>query len=371
MLETYLKNVEKILNTFEMDTHDKKAYIQKLHQQINEKKHAGLSEEAILADLKEPRIIRQELSIDYIQKMRIPYINHLLKLIPLVLLIIYLATGFITGLWHPAWLIFLLWPVLVVLLESINDYDIHPLTSVSPLIILTAFLTLGVVFELWHPGWSLLFLMPFFPLLNSKKAFQKPYLFYALIFPTILIPSFFFLQFFLGQTTPYWALLGLSFLPLTLTASTKRHYLAFVLFILGIAVYMSLNLVLDTQMGLFALLSLPLSLFIAQPNQANYPNLYRPTTMGLCLLSGALYISLGLFLEGFLWAFVVFMLPWLWIQILRGNLKDKPVSIIATLLSVSLLAYLGGFLGHFAWAWLVLLLIPVTRIIEDIYVKKT
>lgn len=86
---------------------------------------------------------------------------------PLICLIIYLCCGFIGGIWHPTWLVFLMIPIIPFLL------GVKKLQHVYPLICVIAYIIIGIVWECWHPGWIIFLTIPvyyiLFPTYLRKK----------------------------------------------------------------------------------------------------------------------------------------------------------------------------------------------------------
>ena len=73
---------------------------------------------------------------------------------PIFITILYLLLGFVFGLWHPGWLVFLTVPL----------YYMKPKNAVerwsNPVMIVLIYLVLGFFFNLWHPGWMIFFAIP-------------------------------------------------------------------------------------------------------------------------------------------------------------------------------------------------------------------
>lgn len=369
MLERYLKKINSILNSFHMDEHDKKTYLNAIKQAINTEKKTTDDEAIILSNLKDPRIIVEELSMSYRRKTRIPFINIILKLIPWLLLGLYLLVGFTANLWHPTWLMFLLWPLLVVLLESINDYDIHPISSVSPMLILFLFLALGIIFNLWHPAWALLFLIPMFPLVNSRHSFTNKSVFYSLLMPLLILPLFVFLHYYLQTIHPIWILWLLLLLPVFIHGtSTPKIILGLGLFALGLMGYIIGYSFFNQEASLYFITLLFLAFIIAQPKRDSLGFLYRPTMISLCLIGLLAFFTFTLYLEGFSWAWVTVLIPLFYYHLIQGNFKRRPISLSTFFIAVACFALFGGYYGHFHFAWLVFLFIPIAKIVEAKYV---
>lgn len=98
---------------------------------------------------------------------------------PLVVVIVYLCIGFLAGVWHPTWLLFLLIPAYYMLVWSIGEKGKGGSTREVlqrfpfPVIIVIAYLVMGFAFRLWHPGWLIFLLIPLYysliPLIKDEE----------------------------------------------------------------------------------------------------------------------------------------------------------------------------------------------------------
>ena len=83
-------------------------------------------------------------------------------LYPIFITGLYLVLGFLFGLWHPGWLLFLTIPL----------YYMKPKTMterwLNPVMIVLIYLVLGFFFNLWHPGWMIFFAIPVAAILQKK-----------------------------------------------------------------------------------------------------------------------------------------------------------------------------------------------------------
>ncbi|MDP2426337.1 MAG: DUF1700 domain-containing protein [Candidatus Izemoplasmatales bacterium] len=94
--------------------------------------------------------------------------RHLLtSLSPFLATTAFLLIGFLSGYWHPAWLVFLLIPMLGII-ESNFKSCLHKITSLSPFLSVIAFVFLGMA-GLWNPGWLVFLSIPMLGLLHSKS----------------------------------------------------------------------------------------------------------------------------------------------------------------------------------------------------------
>ena len=85
---------------------------------------------------------------------------------PMVSLLVFLALGFIWGIWNQAWLVFIAIPVMPFLV-GLQKFKV---TFVA--LVFIAFIVLGI-FGYWHPGWLVFLLIPIyytlFPGINLNK----------------------------------------------------------------------------------------------------------------------------------------------------------------------------------------------------------
>jgi len=94
--------------------------------------------------------------------------------IPLVVVPVYLAMGFLMDLWHPGWLIFLAIPIYYQLASMAVITDIQKKLNRFPIAVLCVlvYLLLGFFLDAWHPGWLIFLLIPLYYVLVGA-AFGK------------------------------------------------------------------------------------------------------------------------------------------------------------------------------------------------------
>ena len=73
---------------------------------------------------------------------------------PTLITVLYLVLGFVFGLWHPGWLLFLTVPLHYLHFRSMKERLTHPVS------IVLIYLVLGCFFDLWHPGWLVFLIIP-------------------------------------------------------------------------------------------------------------------------------------------------------------------------------------------------------------------
>ena len=86
-------------------------------------------------------------------------------LIALICVIIFFVMGACFNLWHPAWLIFLLMPSLISLIQAIIQRNWR--IFAYPVFITFAYLALGFSHHAWHPAWILFLTIPLYYVLGS------------------------------------------------------------------------------------------------------------------------------------------------------------------------------------------------------------
>jgi hypothetical protein len=81
--------------------------------------------------------------------------------IGLIVAIIYVVVGVLTGKWHPTWLIFFAIPLYHWAVDVIKNKRIKGLpTFVAVVVSLTVFLAVGFSLQKWHPAWLVFFVIP-------------------------------------------------------------------------------------------------------------------------------------------------------------------------------------------------------------------
>ncbi len=80
-------------------------------------------------------------------------------------IILYLCLGFVWGLWHPGWLVFLLVPIVISVFEKGLKGFPYPIFTVG------VFLCLGCIWGYWHPGWLVFLTVPIYYTILSSKSF--------------------------------------------------------------------------------------------------------------------------------------------------------------------------------------------------------
>lgn len=86
-------------------------------------------------------------------------------LIVLICVLVYCVLGACFNLWHPAWLIFLIIPCVISLIEAISRRNWK--LFAYPLFATSMFLALGFFAHCWHPGWIIFITIPIYYVLGD------------------------------------------------------------------------------------------------------------------------------------------------------------------------------------------------------------
>jgi len=231
-------------------------------------------------------------------------------------LIIFMILGFWQGLWHPAWLIFLIVPV-VAIFSSVKTMRFTAfLTAVSPFIAVTAFVLVWYFAGLWNPIWLVFMIIPMIGVLNENKLWK------AVVFE-----------------------LG---------------------FLIAIGVYLFAGYQYgEWGYGLFAfLIPVGISLIFSDESMVVINRDNRNEWVFFLILL-VIYITVGC-LESSTWAYLwmIFLLMPMY-AIYRHAPKDTRLVAWMPFISVILFFSLGYFFTWWTFSWLAFLLIPMVAIIKN------
>ena len=87
-------------------------------------------------------------------------------IIPLVTTITYILLGALLDLWHPAWIVFLMIPVLITLIGSIVVKKMSAFAY--PVLVTAVYLLIGFLYDWWHPGWFLFLTIPVYYIIAEQ-----------------------------------------------------------------------------------------------------------------------------------------------------------------------------------------------------------
>ena len=81
---------------------------------------------------------------------------------PLICLIFFLLLGFVFGLWHPGWCVFLLIPLAPIIL------GVKKIRNLYSFICVVIYVLMGIIWNLWHPGWIIFLTIPVVAIFTSS-----------------------------------------------------------------------------------------------------------------------------------------------------------------------------------------------------------
>ena len=84
----------------------------------------------------------------------------IIAITPIIALAAFLLIGFLSGAWHPGWLVFLAIPIVPTFLSLFDGGNKERIIAVVSTIITIAYVLVGVLAHIWHPTWVVFFLIP-------------------------------------------------------------------------------------------------------------------------------------------------------------------------------------------------------------------
>ena len=81
-------------------------------------------------------------------------------LVALVATAVFMFVGFLTGRWHPTWLVFMAIPITGIIGDIVTKGKDVSVTGLIAVLAAAAFLFIGFTWNLWHPGWLLFLVIP-------------------------------------------------------------------------------------------------------------------------------------------------------------------------------------------------------------------
>ena len=73
---------------------------------------------------------------------------------------LFLLIGFLTGYWHPGWLVFLACPVMPIILSLFDGGTKERVLAFVSITVSIAYVVVGITLQIWHPTWVAFFLIP-------------------------------------------------------------------------------------------------------------------------------------------------------------------------------------------------------------------
>ena len=290
--------------------------------------------------------------------------NRLVALSPFIALIAFMLLGFLGGLWHPGWLVFLFIPIAGIL-GNVNRKE--KFVALSPFIALITFIFLGVAYNLWHPAWLIFLIIPIAGILTGAGKKDKG----IALMPFLTLTAFMLVGTYVDNSW-LWAWLFFLLIPFVAAVfySNKkidRFLLApSILLAAGFYLFMYLNYG-NWQVGLFGLLLPAAIMIISGQIRISVDGLFSKDGIimtSIVLTAIALFIVIGITVPN-AW-------PWCWmillsIPILAIAIHARPFKLtpLMPFIAVILFFSLGYFLDLWAVSWMAFLLIPMMGIMEN------
>ncbi len=90
---------------------------------------------------------------------------------PVVVTLVYLLIGFLFGLWHPGWLLFLTIPLYYTAISPKGGFDLNRIPY--PLLVSILYVVAGFAIRFWHPGWLIFLTIPLYYTLAGQVIREK------------------------------------------------------------------------------------------------------------------------------------------------------------------------------------------------------
>jgi uncharacterized membrane protein len=365
MKSKYLEKLKAELMKFQASKDDIHEILMDYGQLYDDALSTGKSDEEVWSMLGDPK----EVSYDLIDTLRIKkhknIRNKLIALSPFISLIVYMVLGFAFELWHPGWLVFLLTPVVAIAFHSSIK---EGLIGLSPFISVLTFLFIGFEYNLWHPGWLVFLLIPIASIVLTTKKKDT----FVAISPFIALIVFMILGTYYDLWNPGWLVFLIVPMIGILYKPNKWIVLAYELsFLLAIGFYLYMGYVYDMwSMGALGF-ALPVIMGIifsdihffydSKLSRANRAKSLK--FISIIILSIVTFLLLGILLNGWAYAWQVFLL----VPVAAIVLFEKKFHFVAItpFIAVILFFSLGYFFNLFHISWLAFLIIPMAGIIEN------
>lgn len=313
MKDRYLYSLRKVLEENRAFARDIEDIISDYDQLYEDALASGKTDDEVWHILGDPKEVVQELIESMQLKKEKNIKTKIVATMPFISLIIFFLLGFVEGLWHPGWLVFLLIPISAILFESkLKD----GIVGVTPFVSVIIYLILGWGYGLWHPGWLVFFSIPVVAIIVNVDIRDIPVALSPFVATIIFIV--------LGTYYQLWNLGWLVFLIIPMLGTLKHQN--------------------KVQLVLIEL---------------SY------------ILAIIFYLYMGYTYSAWYYGAIGFILP-LTLSIVFGVIKiainlrnDKKARILLSIILATIILFfvLGFTVNGWVWAWQVLLVIPMAGII--------
>lgn len=315
--ELFIKNLKDVLLEHETRADEINEVLLDYQQMYDDALERGLSDEEVYELLGNPSQIYAELRDTLTYKQTRRNREKIIALTPFIAVITFLLIGFLSNVWHPTWLIFLLIPVTAI---SLNGRQKDKVIALSPFVAVIGFMIIGTYTGYWNPAWLIFLIIPITAVLYEKETLKK-----ILFIGSMLIAISFYL--YMGYIRNDFSL-GL---------------IGFLLPLIVILYYAEVKF----------------ELVVKDPLKRKNALAF----VSMILLSMAIFAVLGFLFDGWGYAWMVFLaIPISSIYLFgKTRLWTPYMPFIAVIIFYSL----GYFFGLFYISWIAFLLIPIVAIIEN------
>ncbi|MFW6298109.1 MAG: hypothetical protein ACOC14_00385 [Bacillota bacterium] len=361
--ETTLSYLKDTLDCFDISEEEKASILEDYEARIDktvEKGHQSSDFEKLLGDQKK---IKKELEAIYPKKKTIKRTDAINRIMPFLTLGVFVLLGVFFDAWHPAWMVFLLIPLTTLLLDLVNAESVNTLNTLLPVFSLILFFILGLFYSLWHPGWLSLTLgfMGVILISRSLTPLQKM----IALSPFVALNFFVLIGYFTGVYVPTWTVFLLVVATGILNVKTFHHkWLLEGLLLLSLALYLLIGYWLQAwTLALFSFLLFIIPAIFTGHIHVKIHGFATWVEKVTLLFSIVVFFLWGYFFDAWGVAWVVFMTVPSMSVILHAKGRDSlvPISVFVAFLGFYLIGYYSG---QWHLAWLVFLIIPVVAIAE-------
>ena len=363
MKAKYLEKLRDQLQEFQASKTDIDDILSDYGQLYDDALSKGKTDDEIYQLLGNPRQVAYEL-IDSIKIKQYKYKrNKIVALMPFISVIIFMILGFGWDLWHPGWLVFLLIPMTAIVLNSNAKNSI---VALSPFICTLAYLLLGFKYGLWHPGWLVFLFIPVISIILNTRLKDV----FVALSPFAAVIAFMILGTYYDLWNPGWLVfLIIPMLGILQMRTFWKMIVSELSFVVAIPFYLYMGYVQGSWLigGLGFILPIAVSMMFGEMNFVwDIPKgpLRKKTIILLSTiaLSIAVFVALGLLLNGWAYAWQIFLL----IPVVSILLFDKfRFASITPFVAVVLFFSIGYFFNMFQLSWLAFLIIPIAAILEN------
>jgi uncharacterized membrane protein len=357
--------LEQLLEQYEIPKQEKIEILDDYKQMIEDGKHRGLSLQAIIDMVGNPKKITEDLGYDYKKNEKRKVGEKLIPLSPFVSFIIFMYLGLSKGLWHPGWLVFLLIPVTAIVVELGNSRDKHILTALSPFISSVIFFAIGFGYGIWHPTWLIFILIPLFGVINSRDGMDH-LTYYTALSPFVSFIAFILIGYYTNAYHLAWlCLLLVILLGILHEKKITTKILLFTSFFASIALYLFIGYIYeDWMVALMAFSIFIVTGLLMGDIHITVSGMNNKTDALIVFPSIVLFLGVGYFFD--VWA-----ISWLFLllipvaMIIKYNEDRHILTPLSPFVSLAIFILLGYYYDLWQFSWIAFILIPVVAIIED------